>query len=303
MKEKNIPDFERFKNIPLALLVTLTFFVPFFFIFTIFLLRKKIKKMKRTTTKIYHFIPSEEQFTSIKDSKCLLSITGGRCYATSMMNPYLGVKLCNKEKVQFLIVLTHNAFKLFKPVISSRKEMFHVWKWWKLYRNEWVSIKKEDIEIELVENKKISEQLEIKRFRQTYNVNFDGYLVNDASNLPSEPKVIKKQKKVFDNGESALSFLMLSAVAFFNLVSMGGLMALFNCPKDLTTLIISTPGFIKHPLIIVYALFALMHIGNTLIAFCSAGKLKKHAIKIRILSQIKKHNKEKLEYYKEKFKF
>lgn len=294
LQEQNY-TFKRFNLIGFIALGVLLFAVPFFFIIVMIYLAAKVRFFNKRPRSIYHFVNSYTNMISIMDSKCLLSLTGGRCYATSMMNPFLGVS--NESKNTCIIEITGEALNLFKPIISEYRDILMPWYWWKSYRQEWVSKEQKDIEIELKTNTVFREKHVIKRFLFEHKLNLRGFIVDEAHYLPTTFSCIKKQKELFREGEGIFNFIFTYGLLSFNFLFLCLYIRLYSptfLENNLTDIII------KYVLCLVTLKISAQLLYYTFI-FCTAVrrgiKLKKNAIRCRIIVQIVKHRKKKTSYY------
>lgn len=294
-----LPPIKIMSLTPLAILVILTFFVPFFWVVDVMIILRVISRAKKKPRMIFHFIKSTSAFNSIKHTRCLLSLTGGRCYATSMMNPFLGADTLTKEESKYIIVITGEALCSFKPIISRKIEIFEVWKWWKLYRKEWVSKEKKDLNIQLSSLNLIHEEGSYKRwmFSKKKTCPFKGYFVKNLTELESSSRIIFLQKKMFQLGEWSLSFLAASAIAAVNMVMIQVIVEHFNPAFDLIAYLRAEYPFtcelIFYSYTFIAALFSFVAVLNLIFGFF----IKRMAIRERAISQLKKLNPKKLRYY------
>lgn len=294
LQEQNY-TFKRFNLIGSLVLGALLFAVPFFFLIVMLYLAIEIRFFYKRPRSIYHFVDSYTNMISIMDSKCLLSLTGGRCYATSMMNPFLGVS--GKSNTTYFIEITGEALNLFKPIISEYRDILVPWYWWKSYRREWVSTERKDIEIEFETNTVFQKKYAIKRFFSKSELKLRGFVVDKAQYLPSTFSCIKKQKELFREGEGIFNYIFTYGLLFSN----GFFLCLY---ANMYSPDFAINDFIG--LLIVYVLFLVTLKVSALFLyyafiFCIAVsrgiKLKRIAIRCRILLQVVKHRKKKTRYY------
>lgn len=167
---------------------------------------------------IYHFSSSQQNFDSIISTKCLMSLTGGRCYATSWFNPELGISSDDTKRKQ-VIIIEGSALSCFKPIVSNFRDFFHIWKWWKSFRGEWVSRRLRDIGFDSAsscQEKNIISKDVVTKNERSISLIFSR--ISKAYYLDNKKKVISCQKMCFWFGEWIISIFLWLAIALTNAI-------------------------------------------------------------------------------------
>lgn len=230
-----LPNYQELKLRVFFSILALTIFFPFFWVVMYFFIQSRIKKNEMNKPSfLYHFVKDDKVFEEICESKCLISLTGGRTYATDIFNPYLGSSYCDKSDVKYVIVI--DGFEnIFKPILNSKLDCIHVWKWWKFYRSEWISVNKKDIGLHISEDKVQKENKNYRRFRHDLSVDFKYYIEGSPYEIESTTKAISRQKRWFGIGEAFMSLLALSVVLYCNILGAAFILAFlgrfFDLPK------------------------------------------------------------------------
>ncbi|ESM80457.1 hypothetical protein UXQ11_02795 [Enterobacter hormaechei] len=192
--------------------------IPFgaFFIFVVLFLKMRLSQK---ATHLYHFSNGEDNFSNILKSRCLMSLTGGRCYATSRFNPNLGVSTVGDKNQKFFIVFRGEAVSFFKPIVSNCRDYFHIWKWWKSFRCEWVS--RNLIDIGLPNSLTIHTRIKVSKgfFTRKKRIVYYNFVVVDSLEWLTEKNyILSLQKRVFWFFEWVLSFFIWFAAATLNYI-------------------------------------------------------------------------------------
>lgn len=167
---------------------------------------------------IYHFSSSQQNFESIMSTKCLMSLTGGRCYATSWFNPELGISSDDTKRKQ-VIIIEGSALSCFKPIVSNFRDFFHIWKWWKSFRGEWVSRRLRDIGFDSAsscQEKNIISKDVVTKNERSISLIFSR--ISKAYYLDNKKTVISCQKMCFWFGEWIISIFLWLAIALTNAI-------------------------------------------------------------------------------------
>lgn len=218
-KESDLPSEYPYVNSLMKLLfgivVIAVYLTPFCVFLILFALLVKVFIYQEKKV-IYHFSSSQQNFDSIISTKCLISLTGGRCYATSWFNPDLGISSDDTKRKQ-VIIIDGSALSCFKPIVSNFRDFFHIWKWWKSFRGEWVSRRLRDIGFDSAsscQEKKLTSKDIITKSEELISLKFSK--ISEAYYLDNKKKVISCQKVLFWFGEWVISILLWLAVALTN---------------------------------------------------------------------------------------
>jgi len=191
------------------------------------MISKVRKNRKNNPTCLFHFIKDKGVFDEIIESKCLISLTGGRAYATSIFNPYLGAGFTDKEKLKYVIII-YNFDGVFKPIINGVWDYFQVWKWWKFYRSEWVSVNKQDIGLAIQADNIKVENTSYRRFNSDLFVAFNYYIERRPYEINNTSNVIERQKLWFAIGEGFLSLLAAAFIFYGNVMTINTFLLFFD---------------------------------------------------------------------------
>lgn len=225
-KSFNLPAYQPLKPCNFYLFIILTLAIPFLWIAVLISIILKVKDGKENKPKyLFHFVKDHNVFEEVIDSKCLISLTGGRTYATSIFNPYLGVKFTDKGKEKYVIVIDNSA-GLFKPIINGVFDYIKVWKWWKFFRSEWISINKKDIGLSIASDKILVEEKAYKRYNKDVRMSFKYYLEAMPQEINKTTAAIDRQKFWFGIGEGFMSLLSIFIIFYLNIASVNFLILL-----------------------------------------------------------------------------
>lgn len=221
-----LPAYHPLKPYKFYLFIILTLAIPFFWVFVLIAIALKNKNVEENKPKyLFHFVKDHSVFEEVIDSKCLISLTGGRTYATSIFNPYLGVKFTDKGKEKYVIVIDNSA-GLFKPIINGAFDYIKAWKWWKVFRSEWISINKKDIGLSIASDKILVEKKTYKRYNKDVRMSFKYYLEAMPQEINNTTVAIDRQKFWFGIGEGFMSLLSILIIFYVNIASVNFLILL-----------------------------------------------------------------------------
>lgn len=220
-----LPEYKALSVCGFILSILCVIFIPLLSIVMLVYLAFCVRKLKKeldAKKSIYHFVKDKESFDRIIESSCLVSLTGGRCYATSIFNPYLGLRFIDRDTIKYLLVIKGCGLSLFKPIISSYGDIFLPWKWWKHFRGECVSKSLKDIEFSCEDQSWENEDKVYKRFcwNKPKKVVFCYLAISNMKNLPNDKKIYTFQKRLFWAGDIVVSlgcwvFILLGNLLFY----------------------------------------------------------------------------------------
>lgn len=273
-RKKMLPEYKALSVCGFILSFLCVIFIPLLSIVMLGYLAwcvRKLKKRLDAKKSIYHFIKDKESFDSIIESSCLVSLTGGRCYATSIFNPYLGLRFIDRDAIKYLLVIKGGGLSLFKPIISSYGDIFLPWKWWKYFRGECVSKSLKDIEFSCNDQPWKNEGKVYKRFcwNKPKKVVFCYLVISNMKDLPNDKKIYTFQKRLFWVGDIVVSlgcwvFILLGNFLFFTLLnSMLPVLSSVEVLKSLNNIIYTNLSsiiehFLNHVVIYLVCFFILI---------------------------------------------
>lgn len=225
-KKDRLPEYKSLSVLLFIISIFIVIFIPVASLLILVILVVKIKKQKARTKpqeNIYHFVKDMNAFGSILESRCLMSLTGGRCYATSIFNPYLGLSLFDTDNIKYVLVMKGKATNVFKPIISSYREVFLPWKWWKFFRGEYVSKALKDLEFNCDVKSVRNEYKEYNRFvcGSRKRVLFCYLYIDNLTELENDLSIYRIQKFLFWIGDIFLSVLGWIGIVCGNLIFLG----------------------------------------------------------------------------------